>query len=315
MPPALRSLLTNILDYAGLFPPAGLAMEPAIRNYARYLRSPDRWMLGRFICPAVRLGELQPFVDELFSNSPEPLTISVLGRGGKDEPSLLSGWRSDLDEITAFRRQVGGRAVIDVMETRIVGTESNTLTYLGALSHQAADAGVRLFCEVPWTASFQQVARAAADALAARGLGFKLRTGGVEAAAFPPVRVIAEAIVACRDAKCPLKFTAGLHHPFRAFNASVQTKMHGFLNVFAAGVLAHTHGMDVHGVSLILDSESSADFAFDDYTLRWKTLNATRQRIEQCRRDGLISFGSCSFDEPREDLASLGLLRVLTPRA
>ena len=33
---ALRPLLAGIVDYAGLFPPAGLDMATAIRNYAEY---------------------------------------------------------------------------------------------------------------------------------------------------------------------------------------------------------------------------------------------------------------------------------------
>ena len=43
---ALRALLENAIDYAGLFPPADLALEQALKNQAAYVRSPDRWMLG-----------------------------------------------------------------------------------------------------------------------------------------------------------------------------------------------------------------------------------------------------------------------------
>jgi hypothetical protein len=37
-PPVLRSLLTGLIDYAGLFPPAGLPMDAAVRNYDSYVR-------------------------------------------------------------------------------------------------------------------------------------------------------------------------------------------------------------------------------------------------------------------------------------
>ena len=33
---AIRALLTESIDYAGLFPPAGLDMASAVENYARY---------------------------------------------------------------------------------------------------------------------------------------------------------------------------------------------------------------------------------------------------------------------------------------
>ena len=54
MTAALRSLLANILDYAGLFPPAALPLDDSIRNYAGYLKSDDRWMLARLAKVRVR---------------------------------------------------------------------------------------------------------------------------------------------------------------------------------------------------------------------------------------------------------------------
>lgn len=59
---SLRTLLTGILDYAGLFPPAKLPLDAALKSYARYRQDTDRWLLGRFVIPASRLEELQPFV-------------------------------------------------------------------------------------------------------------------------------------------------------------------------------------------------------------------------------------------------------------
>ena len=56
--PALRALLTNLVDYAGLFPPAALSLPIAAENYAMYLRSENAWMLGRFVVPAAQLGQL-----------------------------------------------------------------------------------------------------------------------------------------------------------------------------------------------------------------------------------------------------------------
>ena len=57
--PALRALLANLVDYAGLFPPAGLSLPTAAENYAHYLRSENAWILGRFVVPAAQLGQLQ----------------------------------------------------------------------------------------------------------------------------------------------------------------------------------------------------------------------------------------------------------------
>src|SRR5438876_1068266 len=56
---AVRALLNQILDYAGLFPPANLPLEEALRIYLHEKKnSPYSWMLGRFVCPTPRLREL-----------------------------------------------------------------------------------------------------------------------------------------------------------------------------------------------------------------------------------------------------------------
>ena len=48
---SLRALLNQAIDYAGMFPPCGLALEPALRNQASYVRSPEAWMLNGFVLP------------------------------------------------------------------------------------------------------------------------------------------------------------------------------------------------------------------------------------------------------------------------
>ena len=39
---SLRALLAHTIDYAGMFPPCQLALEPALKNQAEYLRTPMR---------------------------------------------------------------------------------------------------------------------------------------------------------------------------------------------------------------------------------------------------------------------------------
>src|SRR4051812_2193031 len=56
----LRILLEGLIDYAGLFPPAALDMAAAMRNYAAYRQGEDAWMIGRFVVPAARKGEVDP---------------------------------------------------------------------------------------------------------------------------------------------------------------------------------------------------------------------------------------------------------------
>src|SRR5207249_3714131 len=114
MSSSLRALLGGIIDYAGLFPPAKLPLDQAIRRYAKYRRLDDRWMLGRFVIPAARLGELAPF-DSLLHDHP-PFVFSALGRGGDTGDAFLQGLSDDLAAIAEFRVRHQGRAEVDVLE-------------------------------------------------------------------------------------------------------------------------------------------------------------------------------------------------------
>ena len=52
-----RAILSELIDYAGLFPPAQLPMQSTVDNFAGYLGSSTAWMLGRLIVPLARMPE------------------------------------------------------------------------------------------------------------------------------------------------------------------------------------------------------------------------------------------------------------------
>src|SRR3954447_16195450 len=78
MPAAsLRALLAQTIDYAGLFPPAELAIKPALGNQASYVRSDERWMLGAFILPVAKFADARTELAEF--DAAHPLEVSALG--------------------------------------------------------------------------------------------------------------------------------------------------------------------------------------------------------------------------------------------
>ena len=312
MSASLRALLTGVIDYAGMFPPASLPLEEAIRNYARYRQEPESWMLGRFVCPAGRLVELAPFVEELFSSRP-PLPLAVLGRKAKNMLDLdISG--EDVADMVFFQQSQESRASFDAYEIRFptdfgsyppFAVESVNSLLLETMLY------ANVFCEAsPESdrhASFASMLSVLAGCKGKKPLGFKLRCGGSDAVDLPSPEEVAYVIASCSDAGIRLKFTAGLHHPIRHFNAEVQTKMHGFINVFTAGVLAHARRLSAEKLRPIIEDEDAGHFQFDDNGLSWKEWSATTEEIAAARKQ-VVSFGSCSFDEPREDLRRLGWL-------
>lgn len=353
MSPSLRELLSGIIDYAGLFPPANLPLDEAIRNYARYRTEPESWMLARFVCPAKRLAELNTHRSKL----PEALNLSVLGSDVASIDVECSPGSALFNDSCALRLYRGPerQVHVDAVELRLSGNffhpsdkraviraairlandqalaqgsseaVSSTLTKEQLLA-EVLRATVDLFekgleeqnlplvsfyFEVDDPSEWRGAVKTLTSILRAEPLrrhGLKVRCGGLKPDAFPPPEQVAFAITACRDAGLPLKFTAGLHHPIRHFDAGVQTKMHGFLNVFGAGVLAHARNLNQDQVERIIGDEDARNFVFDDSGFRWKDWHASIEEIRAARQQLVSSFGSCSFDEPRDDLRGLGLL-------
>lgn len=307
---SFRLFMSKIIDYAGLYPPANLPLEEAFKNFLEYQDSPDAWMLARFVIPAKRLAHLTP----LMPASPDGLTFTALGRGGSTADEFAAGLQLDVDDIRIFRETFGAGVVVDMFETALPPLALNDSAQTRSLVESALDLlnkhGMAAFFEAPfgegWQARAETMIRALSE-LKNRRAGFKLRTGGVTADAFPSVEQAAWAIACARDAGAPMKCTAGLHHPIRHFNESVQTKMHGFLNVFGAGLLAAEHRLPQEQIQSILEDEAPANFVFDDGGFAWRDLRIPNSGITKARQF-VVSFGSCSFDEPRGDLRALGML-------
>jgi hypothetical protein len=309
---SLRAFMAQLIDYAGLFPPASLATAPAAENYAAYRAGADGWMLGRFICPAARLEELGEHV-ALFADG-APLTVAAIGRRS-DGATFLEGLSEDLDAIAAFRARHGAAVRVDVLEQPLPAGRLEQAVIDG-LAQRATAAGLLAFCELPAPLDDGWIA-AQGEALATLGihnqagqppLAYKLRTGGVTADAFPSPEQVAAALAGARDAGVAMKFTAGLHHPFRQHRDEVGASMHGFVNLLAAGILAHVHTLDQPTIAAILADEEAAAFSFSAAGLAWRELTASSAAIGALRAGSLIAFGSCSFDEPRDELRALGLL-------
>ena len=107
----------------------------------------------------------------------------------------------------------------------------------------------------------------------------------------------------------PFKATAGLHHPVRHWSEEVGASMFGFLNVFGGALLTAVHHFDSDALVRVLEDERAAHFRFDDGGFRWTDdWFVPAEAIAALRATFATSYGSCSFDEPREDLRALGLL-------
>jgi hypothetical protein len=303
MPAAsLRALLERSVDYAGMFPPCSLELESALTNQAGYLRLPDSWMLNAFVLPVAQFDKAKQFLP-LFDPM-HPLGISALG----PKTENATAFREALLETDAAIRSLAAHNVdlvsIAQLEMFLPGDADSSL-----LEEARSIVGsLPAFWEAPAERAERTIALLAEHNSNADDptFGYKMRTGGVTADAFPTSAQIAPALIAPATHQVPIKFTAGLHHPLRQYREEVQTKMHGFLNVLGAAVLAAEHRWDAAQTTAMLEDENVSSFKFDDEFFAWRDWKIDLQRLGD-RRKFVTTFGSCSFNEPREDLRVLKL--------
>jgi hypothetical protein len=303
-PASLRALLAHSIDYAGLFPPANLGLESALLNQSKYVRVPESWMLGAFILPIAEFDAAARDLSDF--DSEHRLRISALGPRTDNSEAFLKSLSATIDAIATFESRFE-IASIEQLEMPLPGEINAEL--FKAIRERLGYSDLKTFWEAKADASelVTELLSENNEANAGRKLGFKLRTGGVTAEAFPSSAQIAIALMAAGTRGVPIKFTAGLHHPVRLFHDSVQTKMHGFLNVLGAGVLALEHDWRQSEVIQMLDDEDAGSFSFTEGFFAWREWRISTEAIAGSR-ELVTSFGSCSFDEPREDLRALNLL-------
>ena len=251
VPESLRALLKNLIDYAGIYPPAALALPVALENYKRYVASPESWILNRLVLPITKLGDVQ----------------------------LSDDWRITLlvdGEPGPLPRQV------ETLETK-----------------QALRLSLPTYCEAP----IGQI----------KGAFAKVRTGGLTPDSIPMPGEIADFLCVAASRRIPFKATAGLHHPIRGHRPLTysvdgpQAVMHGFINVFLAAAFAW-HNIDRSAVIGVLHECDPESFDFSDDAFAWRGRSLSTAQISSARREFAHSFGSCSFEEPVDDLKALGWL-------
>lgn len=321
---SLKAFCENIVDYAGLFPPASLNLAQAFNNFVMYKQEEYSWMISRFVIPAGRLSELEEMMNQLKYSEDLVLGFSVLGSPSADVVEFKNVLQRDIEHIDAFRKKFGKRVNTDVFETRLPNDlleEGSSKEISELMSHVSENFKLKLgsditaFYEPNLKGSFHSNVVKTAEALAlhnkAQGsalAGFKLRTGGVEASSFPSYEEIAFVIMSCIEYEVPMKCTAGLHHPIRHYDELTECEMHGFLNVFGAGIFAYACDLVEEEIIRILMEDDPYTFYFDDEGLEWADQKMSNAEITNAREKFMLSFGSCSFDEPVDDLKTMELL-------
>ena len=292
---SLHTLLADVFDYAGLFPPAKLPMDDAVRNYSSYLHGEHAWALGRFIVPVSRLTEFTRAFADVADKQTRPWRLSTLSGPNTKE---------DIAETLAFnRRHKANGIVIDTVEFK-----ATTVTEIETIG-KTTSSSLKRYVEIPLNPDPSSLIAS----IGANRMSAKVRTGGVTEDAFPSSALLAWFIRACSAANVSFKATAGLHHPMRSKYhltyepGSPTGTMHGFLNVLIATAVAQRRS-PVEDIIAVLEEQDAASFNFNQTEIVWRNYRIDVSQVAEIRSMLINSIGSCSFVEPISDLNVMNLL-------
>jgi len=310
----LAGLLDGIIDYAGLFPPASLTLQPALSRFAAYYSGSDAHMLRSFVAPSGIVDRILECLDSVTGDA-LPFTVLTSHHDSEGPP----GRHSDASASRRLRER--GHPILS-FESKMP-TNGCSATELSERLRVQYDVLCDpdepslpiLFVEPPPDGEAVAMAAEVGAGLRDSGLpvGLKIRTGGTAAAAYPSADAVAGFILECSSRGVPFKATAGLHHPLAHYDPVMGVWSHGFLNLFVGAAVVFNGQRDPDTLSELMRDPDPGSFQFGDHEVTWRSESVSRDVVAQSRRRLAISVGSCSFAEPLDDLRALGLLPT-TPK-
>jgi hypothetical protein len=191
-------MFAGFLDDAAVFPPGNLPVRDAVPAHRAHHRAWYQDMVGPFVFPVARLGELV--------------------HGGHDLDGVALSVTAPAASLTEALTAPATLSAVEV----VPGPDVKEL--IAALDAGLPD-GVVGYIEVPRGDQRDHVL----DAIAGTRYRAKFRTGGTVPQAHPGERELASSLQAAIRRGIAFKCTAGLHHAVR--HGPVE---HGFLNVLRA---------------------------------------------------------------------------------
>jgi hypothetical protein len=330
----LSRCMGEIIDYAGLFPPAALTSGDAVREF--FAQSQDaelKWLFRRFVLPFAPVSRCQEIIAGLAQAVVEVGQSSLPASwGGRIPVSVLlaSFEASNLENLDAYSSalvaatssfQHGLQLMVKASGSAgmIFAVESvewalpldderwnhqHTAAARGALSAlRNSTPNLKIYIEAVWQNWSPSVLSRMKDLVCDDALTFcKIRTGGLTAASIPPPAQLARILADLVGAEISFKCTAGLHSALYETSPRFGFDMHGFVNLICAtaGLSAGLKEQEI--VPLLVLRQADQLIA----GLEEKLGNTTGGALSRARHT-MHSFGSCSVVEPRDSLKLIGI--------
>ena len=325
---SFRVFMENLIDYAGVFPPASLSLETAMKNYVRIRQTKYSWIISRFLCPSTKISHFFDLYENNYLNSGQ-WKLSLIFPLKEDTDSLITAVTAALADLNQ-QIQHHPNIVVDMFEIKIPpkifqnhDTEAvkNVVLQMTKIVKEKqwlflSGKKVLLFFEVPSIELQPQASNVLIQSLydvqtdfnLPIDVGIKVRCGGLTANAFPSIPQISTILINAAKKRVYFKATAGLHQPLRYYDSQLHVEHHGFLNIFSAAMISYLNPtIDPEIIEELLTEKSIKNFTFDENEFKWKNWRLFVHEMEQIRHY-VKSFGSCDFDEPIAALKEIGLL-------
>src|SRR5579871_3990676 len=203
MTESLRTLVASLIDYAGLFPPAALTMEPTVKNYDAYRRGENAWLLARLVMPVAKLSEFEIAIAQLPPSGAEP-------RAWRLTSSLGANVAADVAKVIEFNQKHAPAAGKDGFTIESVELRAANAKEIRAAASQIPKE-LQTYFEIPISNALEDSLAAIAEV----GGHAKVRTGGESPEMFPSSADLAHFFSLCAQKNVSFKASAGLHRPVR----------------------------------------------------------------------------------------------------
>lgn len=271
-----RVFFEHLIHDAAIYPPGSAPMDLAVRHHLRYGQSPSGFICGPFLAPFSKLSQLRAYLSE-----DDELDLAIIGTTIEELQCALDVCNED----TRLR----------LSHFEIPLPLESVAPFLERLSNEIDLNAQKVFVEVPLNENLQR----GLDVISSSGFCAKFRTGGLTKEAFPSEDQLADAIYGAIERNVYFKLTAGLHKALRNSEPTTGFEHHGFLNVIVALSTLLSGGDDARASEILAER---------DGVQLLKMLSHVDVSLARRVRSIFAGYGSCSIDEPYQELLSLGLL-------
>ncbi len=329
MSKSLHQLLATAVNYAGLYPPTSLKLNEALNSYVDFSHSKYSWMLANFVLPHNELPSLSNFADRKH-HLKGPLSLCITGPETETLFEFKNVINSIEKEIKEAHTGYPGEVRTNLLELKLPLNSVETLNpeelikALEAVVSTTAESRLlphRVFFEVPGHEYSAEITKKIIKVIAVHNKsilkrkvnnylfsGIKINCSDKKAGEIPDAAYIADVLLYARDANVAVKFSGKENTPFPSYNYSFGTKVHGFINIFAASILAYTQDLTLEETVEVIEEKSPENFSFKDDYFAWRELAAPTLEIKMLRMLSITSFNFTSFTTPVDGLKELGYI-------